>query len=132
MWSTAKRGGEGNEALLPEVEDVVGVGLAEVDFLILQGGVLVELREPLVQPDRDPGVGFAQHVVGVLVVDDGEGVVAFGVEAEKDVVAIGDAKEEAGEIELVFAEVDGGLDGAGNSFLSLRASTTMGGAGVRR
>jgi hypothetical protein len=105
-----KESGEGKKAVLAEVVDVVRAGLAEEDIFVVDVGVLVELGEAFVEPERKPG-GFAHHVVGVLVVDGGEGVFAFGVEAEEDVILVGHTEEVAGEVDLAFGEVCRGFEG---------------------
>ncbi len=105
-----EEGGERQEAVLAEVEDVVRAGLAEDNVFLADVGVLVELGEAFVEPEGNKG-GFAHDVVGVLVIDGGEGMLAFGVEAEEDVVFVGGAHEEAGEVELAFGEVGFGFEG---------------------
>jgi hypothetical protein len=105
-----EQSGERKEAILAEVEDVVRAGLAEEDIFFVDVRVLVELGEAFVEPKGNPG-GLAEHVVGVFVIDGGEGMLAFSVEAEKNVVFVGGAHEVAGEIELAFGEVGLGFEG---------------------
>jgi len=101
---------ERDHAVFAEIEDVVFGGLAEEDVFLVDVGVLKELGEAFVEPEGQPG-GFAEHEVGVLVIDGGVGVRAFGVEAEEDVVLVGRAEEEAGEVDLAFGEVGFGFEG---------------------
>jgi len=110
--------GQGQKPILAEVDDVVLAGLADDGVFFFESGVLVKLGEAFVEPDRNPVIRLAKHVVGVLVVNRGEGVVAFGVEAKEDVVSVLGAEEEAGEIELIFAEVGFGLEGAETLFIA--------------
>jgi hypothetical protein len=119
---------ERDHAVLTEIEDVVLGGLAENDVFVMDVGVLKELGEAFVEPERQLG-GLAQHVVGVLVVDGEEGMRTVGVETEKDVVLVRCAEKEAREIQLAFGEVGFGLEGL-ESFSVFDGEDGYGGAGV--
>ena len=101
--------GEREQRLRAEELDVSGAGLAEADLVGVDVGVLVELGDALVEPERK--VGVARDVVRVLVIDGSVGVVAGGVETEEDVGAVVGLEEDASEVELALGEVVGGLDG---------------------
>jgi hypothetical protein len=104
-----EKSGEREETVIAQVEDVVLAGLTEENLLIVDVGVLVELGETFVEPERKPRV-FAKHDVGVLVIDGGEGMLALGIETKEDVVLVGSREEESGEIELAFSEVGSGFE----------------------
>src|SRR6185437_5712467 len=72
---------------------------------------------------------MARDVVRVLVIDDGEGVRTFGVEAHEDVVAVSVLEKEAGELEASLLLVSGGLKGCKLAAV-LDGEHDDGGAGV--
>ena len=96
--------GERDQAVLAKIEDLVGAGLAEANAFFVDVGVLVELGETFIEPDWQP-LRLAQNEVRVLVIDDGIGVLALGVETQQDVVAVGRAQEKAGEIDRPLGEI---------------------------
>jgi hypothetical protein len=79
--------------------------LTERYIFLVDVGVLVKLREALVEPGRQPGVGLAEGVVGVLVIDGGVGMVVGGVETHQDVAGVGRVQEEAAEVSAALAQV---------------------------
>jgi hypothetical protein len=101
---------DGNQAILAEIDDVIGTRLTQKNLFVANVGVLIELSVSLVKPERKP-CGLHQHEVGVLVVDGGEWVLfSFSVEPEEDVVFIRRTQKKTSKVELVFGEVGFGFE----------------------
>src|SRR5215471_9917676 len=104
--------GQGQQAVFAQQLDIFRADLPQLHLFFVNVGVLVKLRQSLVEPEGQPLCCFGQQQVRVLMVDDGVGVFPFGIQAHQDIVFVGGAQKKPTQLQLAFRQVGGGFQGA--------------------
>ena len=95
----AKKSGERQQTILPQPENIFGAGLAHQCFFFVNVGILIELRQTLVQPQRHELRRLAQKQVRVFVVDDGVRMFALCVQSHEYVVLVGSTEKQSAKLQ---------------------------------